>query len=79
MPDWQIVTPAQMAVVTFRPRRAVDLHAVVDTLRDSGIAVVTSTTLNGVQALRFCTINPRTTEADIDLTLARLDEIVSAS
>jgi hypothetical protein len=37
-----------------------------------GFAAVTSTSLAGRSVLRLCTINPRTTEADIAETLERL-------
>jgi aromatic-L-amino-acid/L-tryptophan decarboxylase len=38
-----------------------------------GFALATSTVLNGRTVLRLCTINPRTTEADVELTLEWLD------
>jgi hypothetical protein len=41
-------------------------------LRD-GFALATSTVLDGRKALRLCTINPRTTEADIEQTLDWID------
>ena len=41
-----------------------------------GYALLTSTELRGVVALRVCTINPRTSEADIMETVARLDRFV---
>ena len=45
-------------------------------LRD-GFAFLTSTTLKGRTALRLCTINPRTTEADIIQTIDRLEEFAA--
>jgi aromatic-L-amino-acid decarboxylase len=72
---WEIVTPAQMAIVTFRHREdSVNQRLVAAMLLD-GFATVTSTTLNGRIALRLCTINPRTTEADIEETIARLERL----
>jgi glutamate/tyrosine decarboxylase-like PLP-dependent enzyme len=73
-PEWECVTPAQLGIVTFtRPGwSAADHAARVAALTDDGFAAVTSTTLRGRPALRLCTINPRTTEADIAETLARL-------
>ena len=73
-PGWACVTPAQLGIVTFtRPGwSAADHAARVAALTDDGFAAVTSTTLRGRSALRLCTINPRTTEADIAETLARL-------
>jgi len=74
------VTPAQLAVVTFRltapglDAEAADrLHRrVVDALLADGYAFVTSTELRGRTCLRFCTINPRTTEEDLAGTIARI-------
>ncbi len=73
-PAWEIVTPAQLGIVTFtRPGWDAAEHAArVAALTEDGFAAVTSTTLRGRAALRLCTINPRTTEADIAETLARL-------
>jgi aromatic-L-amino-acid decarboxylase len=73
-PGWECVTPAQLGIVTFtRPGWTADDHAArVAALAQDGFAAVTSTTLRDRSALRLCTINPRTTEADIAETLARL-------
>jgi glutamate/tyrosine decarboxylase-like PLP-dependent enzyme len=73
-PRWQCVTPAQLGIVTFtRPGWDAREHAArVAALTADGFATITSTTLRGRPALRLCTINPRTTEADIAGTLARL-------
>ncbi len=75
MPGWEIVTPAQMGIVCFRYERADDaahLRLVQGILKD-GFALITSTVLQGRTVLRTCTINPRTTESDIEETLVRLD------
>jgi aromatic-L-amino-acid decarboxylase len=40
-----------------------------------GFAFVATTQVMGKIVLRFCTINPRTTEEDIAKTLQRLDEL----
>lgn len=77
MAGWEIVTPAQMGIVCFRLRGADDaahLRLVQAILRD-GFALITSTVLQGKTVLRTCTINPRSTEADIEETLARLDRL----
>lgn len=72
-PGWEIVTPAQLAILTFR--RTGD-DALTATLADravaDGYAAPSSTVLRGRPALRLCTINPRTTDAEIDETIARL-------
>jgi glutamate/tyrosine decarboxylase-like PLP-dependent enzyme len=71
---WEIVTPAQLGIVTFaRPgATAADHAARAAALASDGYAAVTSTVLGGRSVLRLCTINPRTTEHDIASTLDRL-------
>ncbi len=72
---WEIVTPAQLGVVTFRWARG-DNDAqkrIVDRLFADGFALLSSTVLRGQTVLRFCTINPRTTESDILETIDRLE------
>ena len=73
---WQVVTPAQLGIVTFALKGAghEEHAATAARLTRGGFAAVTSTTLHGMSALRLCTINPRTTEADIEATIARLAE-----
>lgn len=82
---WEIVTPAQMAIVSFRYRdanrspeelEATNQQLVERTIAD-GFAVLTSTTLHGRTVLRLCTINPRTTTEDIRETIARLERLAS--
>ncbi|HEX4737458.1 MAG TPA: aminotransferase class I/II-fold pyridoxal phosphate-dependent enzyme [Allosphingosinicella sp.] len=81
--DWGIVTPAQLAVVTFRYRgggmvdaEADALHGrVVEEMMAEGYALVTSTVLKGRPVLRLCTINPRTTDEEIEETIRRLTTI----
>jgi ABC-type cobalamin/Fe3+-siderophores transport system ATPase subunit len=72
---WEIVTPAQMGIVTFRfvpevrVRTPVEIDAInqriVDQMIADGFAMVSTTSLRGRIVLRFCTINARTTENDI--------------
>ena len=71
---WQVVTPAQIGVVTFAHVGSnTDDHARrAKVVSDTGFAAVTSTSLNGTSVLRLCTINPLTTEADIRETIDRL-------
>ncbi len=79
MANWELVTPAQMGIVSFR-RRDVDekfyprLH---DAMLRDGFALATSTVLNGRTALRLCTINPRTKDLDIASTLDWLDALAN--
>ncbi|HOL71096.1 MAG TPA: aminotransferase class I/II-fold pyridoxal phosphate-dependent enzyme [Bryobacteraceae bacterium] len=77
---WEIVTPAQMGIVSFRyfepGRSEEELDAATERaaagITASGFAALTTTTLRGRTTLRLCTINPRTTEEDIRETVARL-------
>jgi aromatic-L-amino-acid/L-tryptophan decarboxylase len=78
-PGWEVVTPAQLAIVTFaRPDWSAEQHAAAAAaMAASGYAAVTSTVLRGRSALRLCTINPLTTESEIEETLRRLAGPVS--
>jgi aromatic-L-amino-acid decarboxylase len=71
---WEVATSAQLGIVTFtRSDADDDAHAAAAAaLAEDGYAVVTSTKLREKSVLRLCTINPRTTEEDIKLTLDRL-------
>jgi aromatic-L-amino-acid/L-tryptophan decarboxylase len=73
-PRLEVVTPAQLGIVTFAVRDADDTghRARADRLVADGYAAVTTTTLRGRAVLRLCTINPATTEADLAGTLQRL-------
>jgi glutamate/tyrosine decarboxylase-like PLP-dependent enzyme len=71
---WEVVTPAQLGIVTFARRGADDdahVQAAAE-LTASGYAAVSTTTLAGRAVLRLCTINPRTTEDDLRETITRL-------
>jgi hypothetical protein len=46
-----------------------------DAMLEGGFALATSTVLNGRTVLRLCTINPRTTEADVEGTIEWLDAL----
>lgn len=80
MGGWEVITPAQMAIVTFRcappGRNDADLEEInrrlVEAIISDGFAMLSSTRLAGRRALRMCTINPRTSEADIRETLGLL-------
>jgi aromatic-L-amino-acid decarboxylase len=72
---WEILSPAQMATICFRFGNDDELQTkLVDAMWRDGYALLTSTTLKGLTALRLCTINPRTTENDIIGTIDRLDQ-----
>ncbi len=80
---WEIVTPAQMGIVTFRfvpegqVRTPVEIDAInqriVDQMIADGFAMVSTTSLRGRIVLRLCTINPRTTEDDLRETIQKLE------
>ncbi len=80
---WEIVTPANLGMVSFRyappGMDAREADAITDRLVAAayadGYAMISSTRLRGRTALRMCPINPRTTEADIRTTVARLAEL----
>lgn len=82
-PGWEVVTPAQMGIVTMRCAPPGWAPADVDALnralgpaiREEGTAIITKTTLAGRPVLRLCPINPRTTPADITRTVDRLDAL----
>ena len=72
MPGWQLVTPASLGVVTFRFAGRAEVNAanemneaIAQRCLADGFAFVVTTKLAERTVLRFCTINPRTTEADI--------------
>lgn len=68
--DLNLVTNAQMAIVCFRFGNRDELQsAIADHISSDGSAMVSTTQLNNRTVLRLCTINPRTTESDIERTL----------
>jgi glutamate/tyrosine decarboxylase-like PLP-dependent enzyme len=82
-PGWEIVTPPMLAVVTFRcappdmANAGVDaLHGrIVEQMLADGYALASSTILNGRPVLRFCTINPRTSDDEMRKTVRRMAEM----
>jgi glutamate/tyrosine decarboxylase-like PLP-dependent enzyme len=82
-PRWEIVTPACLGIVTFRYRAEGLDGAELDALNArisselilSGKAMLSPTVLSGRLVLRMCTINPRTTTDDVELTVAAMEEI----
>ncbi len=83
--DWEVVTPAQLGIITFRyapsgveSDRLDRLNrALVRAMIEDGFAMIGSTVLRGQTVLCLCTIKPRTTEADIRDALMRLDRMAS--
>jgi glutamate/tyrosine decarboxylase-like PLP-dependent enzyme len=74
---WEVVTPASLGIVTFR-RDGLDDEAhtrlSAATVAD-GYAAPSTTLAGGRVVLRLCTINPRTTFAEIDETIARMEAL----
>ncbi len=87
-PRWEVVTPAQAGVVTFRyvpegspSERETDAAnlRLVERIVADGYAMVASTTLRGRPVLRLCTINPRTTDEEVRTTIGRLERLAATS
>ena len=78
---WQVTSPATLGMVSFRyvwPGASEDeLNEFNQRLAAAGIAdgfaFASSTVLRGRFVLRMCPINPRTTDADIRASIARLE------
>ena len=77
---WEVVTPAQLAVVTFAPplgkRTVAECNAIVERaverLTGDGYAMVTSTQVRGRVVLRFCLIHPDAKLDEVRETAERL-------
>lgn len=80
MAAWEVLSPAQLGVVTFAlsPADGLDADAATEAaagaVNGGGFAYLGTTTLKGRKAIRLCTINPATTPGDIAAILARLDQ-----
>jgi aromatic-L-amino-acid/L-tryptophan decarboxylase len=75
-PGWEVVSPAQLAIVCFRRHGddALQTRLAAAMVAD-GFAAPSTTEVGGRVALRMCTINPRTTFNDIERTILRMDEL----
>ncbi len=84
---FEIVTAAQLGVVTFRWVRADASPSALDAfqrelaarLADDGFAFVHTTELRGRTVLRACCINPRTTDQDLEQAAERLRALAGRS
>ncbi len=82
-PDWEIITPASLGILTFRfvvkglsEDQLSQLNSdMASEMITSGYAMLSPTVMRGKTVQRMCTINPRTTRVDIETTIARLHEI----
>ena len=80
--DWEIVSPAQLAMLNFRFAPAGLTAAQTDALNErlsarlneSGYAAMFTTVLQGKTVLRLCAIHPETTRAEIEQTISMLDD-----
>ncbi|WP_199328178.1 pyridoxal phosphate-dependent decarboxylase family protein [Cylindrospermum sp. FACHB-282] len=83
LPDWEVITSAQIGVLTFRyapaGRSCEYINAInqkiVDDTATEGFALVNTTILKERKVIRMCTINPRTTVEDIRETISRLNKL----
>ena len=82
---WEIVTPAQMAIVTFRYKPADGdealanriSHDLVGRLLDDGYAFASGTQLRDKTVMRMCTNNPRTTPTDLEKTITLMGRLAA--
>ncbi len=82
-PDWEIITPASLGILTFRfvaknmsEDQLSQLNSdMANEMIMSGYAMLSPTVMRGKTVQRMCTINPRTTRVDIETTIAKLHEI----
>lgn len=78
---WRIISPATFGIVTFRyvaegcsESEINEIHRrMVEMMTEDGFAFANSTALRGQTVMRFCTINPRTTEDDVRATIKQLE------
>jgi glutamate/tyrosine decarboxylase-like PLP-dependent enzyme len=73
-PGWEVVTPAQLAIVTFRREGGDEVQTrIAQAMVRDGFAAPSTTVLGDRVVLRLCTINPRTTHEDVEATIARME------
>jgi aromatic-L-amino-acid decarboxylase len=75
-PVWEVVTPARLGIVTFRAADGRSVAGLPGAALADGYAYASTTRVDGVAALRLCTINPRTTPDDVEGTIRRLGELL---
>jgi aromatic-L-amino-acid decarboxylase len=75
-PGWEVVSPAQLAIVCFRREGGDALQtAIAEAMVRDGFAAPSTTEVAGRVALRMCTINPRTTFDDVERTIERMEAV----
>jgi aromatic-L-amino-acid/L-tryptophan decarboxylase len=86
-PSFELLSPASLGIVTWRVRpegwtdetRLAELNqAIQDHILEEGVAMTSSTRLDGRFALRVCILNPRTTRQDLDHLLDRVEALGAA-
>lgn len=75
--DWEIVTPAQLGVLTFRSRASAGrgeaaVRAAVAAMLASGQALITTTEVRGEVVLRLCLIHPDARLDEVEASLAAM-------
>lgn len=85
-PAWEVVTPASMAIVTFRHVGPTSIETddlderqrlLARRLAEDGFALVSTTELRERTVLRICPIHPSATVADVVATIDRLEALAS--
>ena len=82
---WEIVTPAQLAILTFRYKPANGDEALANRVTDelsgamaaNGFAFASTTKLRGKTVMRLCTNNPRTTSSDMRQTIVLMGRLAA--
>jgi aromatic-L-amino-acid decarboxylase len=74
---WEVVAPAQLGIVCFRRagRDDGEQSRIAEAMVRDGFAAPSTTVLGGRVVLRLCTINPRTTFADVERTIERMESV----
>ncbi|MEV6236658.1 pyridoxal-dependent decarboxylase [Lentzea sp. NPDC051838] len=73
-PELELVAGPSLGIVCLRHHRGADdlQAAICREINESGHTFLATTTVEGALALRLCTINPRTTRADLDQVLTTI-------
>lgn len=82
LPDWEIISPAQLAMVNFRyapkdlSEKQLDLlnEQISEKILEDGYAAVFTTVLNGKTVLRICALHPEAEKEDMYHTIQLLNK-----
>jgi glutamate/tyrosine decarboxylase-like PLP-dependent enzyme len=78
-PGFEVVTPASLAILTFRAAGGSAANAALaERAAADGYVAPSSTVLRGETVLRLCTINPRTTDAELERSVRRLAQLAGS-